>query len=109
MPAPPWGRWSGEVTGAAWDCGKAEFCPPDHPLQGVFCFLSYRFYYTVSSGKIHFERTFRDWEPGCRIVCSECRQVSSWAVSQPTQQETGAAFPFGPWVLHTWTIVVGSS
>uniref|UniRef100_A0A8C2SWU1 RNA helicase n=1 Tax=Coturnix japonica TaxID=93934 RepID=A0A8C2SWU1_COTJA len=39
---------------------------------------NFRFYYTVSSGKIHFERTFRDWEPGCRIVCSECRQ--EWGI-----------------------------
>ncbi|XP_068023138.1 ATP-dependent RNA helicase DHX58 isoform X1 [Melanerpes formicivorus] len=32
--------------------------------------LSYR----VSSGKMHFQRTFRDWEPGCRIACSQCSQ-----------------------------------
>ncbi|NXS14428.1 DHX58 helicase, partial [Neodrepanis coruscans] len=31
-------------------------------------------YYKVSSGKIEFQRTFRDWEPGCRIACSECNQ-----------------------------------
>ncbi|KAM7081937.1 ATP-dependent RNA helicase DHX58 [Ciconia maguari] len=31
-------------------------------------------YYRVSSGKIQFQRTFKDWEPGCRIVCSECSQ-----------------------------------
>ncbi|KAM6233818.1 ATP-dependent RNA helicase DHX58 isoform 2-T2 [Spheniscus humboldti] len=32
-------------------------------------------YYRVSSGKIQFQRTFKDWEPGCRIMCSECSQV----------------------------------
>ncbi|NWT82078.1 DHX58 helicase, partial [Lanius ludovicianus] len=31
-------------------------------------------YYRVSSGKIQFQRTFKDWEPGCRIACSACRQ-----------------------------------
>ncbi|NWU55536.1 DHX58 helicase, partial [Dromas ardeola] len=31
-------------------------------------------YYRVSSGKLQFQRTFKDWEPGCRIVCSECSQ-----------------------------------
>ncbi|XP_074705794.1 ATP-dependent RNA helicase DHX58 isoform X2 [Strix aluco] len=31
-------------------------------------------YYRVSSGKIEFQRTFRDWEPGCRIACSQCSQ-----------------------------------
>ncbi|XP_017689648.1 PREDICTED: probable ATP-dependent RNA helicase DHX58 [Lepidothrix coronata] len=31
-------------------------------------------YYRVSSGKIQFQRTFKDWEPGCRISCSECSQ-----------------------------------
>ncbi|KAF1496200.1 putative ATP-dependent RNA helicase DHX58, partial [Megadyptes antipodes antipodes] len=31
-------------------------------------------YYRVSSGKIQFQRTFKDWEPGCRIMCSECSQ-----------------------------------
>ncbi|NXK93427.1 DHX58 helicase, partial [Formicarius rufipectus] len=35
---------------------------------------SFRLYYKVSSGKIQFQRTFRDWEPGCRISCSECSQ-----------------------------------
>ncbi|XP_042643176.1 probable ATP-dependent RNA helicase DHX58 [Tyto alba] len=35
---------------------------------------SFRLYYRVSSGKIEFQRTFKDWEPGCRIACSECRQ-----------------------------------
>ncbi|NXG78507.1 DHX58 helicase, partial [Baryphthengus martii] len=31
-------------------------------------------YYRVSSGKIQFQRTFKDWEPGCRIMCRECSQ-----------------------------------
>ncbi|NXJ79690.1 DHX58 helicase, partial [Trogon melanurus] len=31
-------------------------------------------YYKISSGKIQFQRTFRDWEPGCRIACCECGQ-----------------------------------
>ncbi|NWR36156.1 DHX58 helicase, partial [Tachuris rubrigastra] len=35
---------------------------------------SFGLYYRVSSGKIQFQRTFKDWEPGCRISCSECSQ-----------------------------------
>uniref|UniRef100_A0A8C9MX33 RNA helicase n=1 Tax=Serinus canaria TaxID=9135 RepID=A0A8C9MX33_SERCA len=31
-------------------------------------------YYRVSSGKIQFQRTFKDWEPGCRISCKDCSQ-----------------------------------
>ncbi|XP_015506601.1 probable ATP-dependent RNA helicase DHX58 [Parus major] len=31
-------------------------------------------YYRVSSGKIHFQRTFKDWEPGCCISCKACSQ-----------------------------------
>ncbi|KAK2536164.1 Dhx58 [Columba guinea] len=31
-------------------------------------------YYRVSSGKMQFQRTFKDWEPGCRISCSGCSQ-----------------------------------
>ncbi|NXC41420.1 DHX58 helicase, partial [Penelope pileata] len=34
----------------------------------------FRIYYTVSPGKIHFERTFKDWEPGSCVMCSECSQ-----------------------------------
>ncbi|NXW06997.1 DHX58 helicase, partial [Fregetta grallaria] len=30
--------------------------------------------YRVSSGKIEFQRAFKDWEPGCRIACSKCSQ-----------------------------------
>ncbi|OXB63697.1 hypothetical protein ASZ78_009012 [Callipepla squamata] len=39
---------------------------------------SFRIYYTLSSGKLYFERTFKDWEPGCRIACSECGQ--EWGI-----------------------------
>ncbi|NXG19894.1 DHX58 helicase, partial [Grallaria varia] len=35
---------------------------------------SFGLYYKVSSGKIQFQRSFRDWEPGCRISCSDCSQ-----------------------------------
>ncbi|NWR88500.1 DHX58 helicase, partial [Furnarius figulus] len=35
---------------------------------------NFRLYYRVSSGKIQFQRTFKDWEPGCRISCSKCGQ-----------------------------------
>ncbi|NXJ00416.1 DHX58 helicase, partial [Psophia crepitans] len=35
---------------------------------------NFRLYYKVSSGKIQFQRTFKDWEPSCRIACSECSQ-----------------------------------
>ncbi|NWY47505.1 DHX58 helicase, partial [Sylvia atricapilla] len=31
-------------------------------------------YYRVSSGKMHFQRAFKDWEPGCRISCKACSQ-----------------------------------
>ncbi|NXI79480.1 DHX58 helicase, partial [Rhipidura dahli] len=31
-------------------------------------------HYRVSSGKIQFQRAFKDWEPGCRIACSACSQ-----------------------------------
>lgn len=31
-------------------------------------------FYRVSSGKIQFQRAFKDWEPGCRIACSGCSQ-----------------------------------
>ncbi|NWR63359.1 DHX58 helicase, partial [Bucorvus abyssinicus] len=31
-------------------------------------------YYRVSSGKIQFQRTFKDWEPGGHIACSGCSQ-----------------------------------
>ncbi|NXS84075.1 DHX58 helicase, partial [Erpornis zantholeuca] len=34
----------------------------------------FRLYYRVTSGKIQFQRTFRDWEPGCHIACSTCSQ-----------------------------------
>ncbi|NXK16004.1 DHX58 helicase, partial [Arenaria interpres] len=35
---------------------------------------NFRLYYRVSSGKLQFQRMFKDWEPGCRIVCSGCSQ-----------------------------------
>ncbi|XP_021388552.1 ATP-dependent RNA helicase DHX58 isoform X1 [Lonchura striata] len=35
---------------------------------------AFRSYYRVSSGKMHFQRTFKDWEPGCRISCKDCSQ-----------------------------------
>uniref|UniRef100_A0A8C5TU58 RNA helicase n=1 Tax=Malurus cyaneus samueli TaxID=2593467 RepID=A0A8C5TU58_9PASS len=35
---------------------------------------SFRSFYRVSSGKIQFQRTFRDWEPGSRIACKACSQ-----------------------------------
>ncbi|NWH50205.1 DHX58 helicase, partial [Fregata magnificens] len=35
---------------------------------------SFGLYYRVSSGKIQFQRTFKDWEPGCCIACNECSQ-----------------------------------
>ncbi|NXL46431.1 DHX58 helicase, partial [Podilymbus podiceps] len=35
---------------------------------------NFRLYYRVLPGQIQFQRTFKDWEPGCRIVCSECGQ-----------------------------------
>ncbi|NXD97726.1 DHX58 helicase, partial [Chaetorhynchus papuensis] len=34
----------------------------------------FRLCYRVSSGKIQFQRAFKDWEPGCRIACSACSQ-----------------------------------
>ncbi|NWH81444.1 DHX58 helicase, partial [Piaya cayana] len=35
---------------------------------------SFGSYYRACSGKIQFQRTFKDWEPGCRIACSGCSQ-----------------------------------
>ncbi|NXX95670.1 DHX58 helicase, partial [Centropus bengalensis] len=35
---------------------------------------SFRLYYRTCSGKMQFQRTFKDWEPGCRIACSGCSQ-----------------------------------
>ncbi|XP_025927030.1 probable ATP-dependent RNA helicase DHX58 isoform X2 [Apteryx rowi] len=34
----------------------------------------FRLYYRVTPGKVELERSFKDWEPGCRIVCNECSQ-----------------------------------
>uniref|UniRef100_A0A8C3V3Q2 RNA helicase n=1 Tax=Catharus ustulatus TaxID=91951 RepID=A0A8C3V3Q2_CATUS len=41
-------------------------------------------YYRVSSGKMQFPRTFKDWEPGCRISCKACRQ--DWGMEMLYQQ-----------------------
>ncbi|NXR29895.1 DHX58 helicase, partial [Cinclus mexicanus] len=41
-------------------------------------------YYRLSSGKMQFQRTFRDWEPGCRISCKACRQ--DWGMEMLYQQ-----------------------
>ncbi|NXH12588.1 DHX58 helicase, partial [Bucco capensis] len=35
---------------------------------------SFGLHYRVSSGKLQLQRSFRDWEPGCRIACSQCSQ-----------------------------------
>ncbi|XP_061199079.1 ATP-dependent RNA helicase DHX58 [Neopsephotus bourkii] len=35
---------------------------------------SFGLHYRVSSGKIQFQRAFKDWEPGCRIACAGCSQ-----------------------------------
>ncbi|NXN23735.1 DHX58 helicase, partial [Nycticryphes semicollaris] len=45
---------------------------------------NFRLYYRVSSGKLQFQRTFKDWEPGCRIVCSDCSQ--DWGMEMIYQQ-----------------------
>ncbi|NXD44093.1 DHX58 helicase, partial [Copsychus sechellarum] len=41
-------------------------------------------FYRVSSGKMQFQRTFRDWEPGCRISCKACSQ--DWGMEMLYQQ-----------------------
>ncbi|NXT67303.1 DHX58 helicase, partial [Chaetops frenatus] len=41
-------------------------------------------YYRVSSGKIQFQRTFKDWQPGCRIACKACSQ--DWGMEMLYQQ-----------------------
>ncbi|KGL74527.1 putative ATP-dependent RNA helicase DHX58, partial [Tinamus guttatus] len=35
----------------------------------------FKFYYKVTPGKLQLERSFKDWEPGCGLACSECSQV----------------------------------
>ncbi|KAM6238635.1 ATP-dependent RNA helicase DHX58 [Porphyrio hochstetteri] len=45
---------------------------------------NFRLYYSVSSGKIQFQRTFKNWEPSCRIMCSECSQ--EWGMEMIYQQ-----------------------
>ncbi|XP_005059759.1 PREDICTED: probable ATP-dependent RNA helicase DHX58, partial [Ficedula albicollis] len=44
----------------------------------------FRSFYRVSSGKMQFQRTFRDWEPGCRISCKACSQ--DWGMEMLYQQ-----------------------
>ena len=41
--------------------------------QHLFRFLL-RIYYRTG-GKIHFPKTFVDWEPGCTINCAKCNLV----------------------------------
>ncbi|NXX20156.1 DHX58 helicase, partial [Podargus strigoides] len=41
-------------------------------------------YYRALSRKMQFPRTFKDWEPGCRIVCRECSQ--DWGMEMIYQQ-----------------------
>lgn len=52
-------------------------CPLDHCPEGIFWSFPCRLHYRVSSGKIQFQRAFKDWEPGCRITCGGCSQVSA--------------------------------
>ncbi|NWX93708.1 DHX58 helicase, partial [Nothoprocta pentlandii] len=35
----------------------------------------FQFYYKVSRERLQLERTFKDWEPGCCLVCNECNQA----------------------------------
>ncbi|NWW49817.1 DHX58 helicase, partial [Pedionomus torquatus] len=49
------------------------YCVNCH-VASVFWPLPCRLYYRVSSGNLQFQRTFKDWEPGCRIACSDCSQ-----------------------------------
>ncbi|KAM6312099.1 ATP-dependent RNA helicase DHX58 [Podargus strigoides] len=45
---------------------------------------NFRLYYRALSRKMQFPRTFKDWEPGCRIVCRECSQ--DWGMEMIYQQ-----------------------
>ncbi|NXN70664.1 DHX58 helicase, partial [Himantopus himantopus] len=60
------------------NCNAAVCCGSDirtvEGMHHVNINPNFRLYYRVSSGKLQFQRTFKDWEPGCRIVCSECSQ-----------------------------------
>ncbi|NWS12491.1 DHX58 helicase, partial [Pachyramphus minor] len=59
-------------------CGTAVCCGSDirtvEGMHHVNVNPNFGLYYRVSSGKIQFQRSFKDWEPGCRISCSECSQ-----------------------------------
>ncbi|KAM6368651.1 ATP-dependent RNA helicase DHX58 isoform 2-T2 [Pluvialis apricaria] len=60
------------------NCNAAVCCGSDirtvEGMHHVNINPNFGLYYRVSSGKLQFARTFKDWEPGCRIVCSECSQ-----------------------------------
>ncbi|NXM07877.1 DHX58 helicase, partial [Tyrannus savana] len=59
-------------------CSTAVCCGSDirtvEGMHHVNVNPNFGLYYRVSSGKIQFPRTFKDWEPGCRISCRECSQ-----------------------------------
>ncbi|XP_032058810.1 probable ATP-dependent RNA helicase DHX58 [Aythya fuligula] len=60
------------------NCNVAVCCGSDirtvEGMHHVNINPSFRRYYTVSLRKISFPRTFKDWEPGRRVMCSGCRQ-----------------------------------
>nr|AHA15372.1 LGP2 [Cairina moschata] len=68
----------GDVYFYCVNCNVAVCCGSDirtvEGMHHVNINPNFRCYYTVSLGKISFPRTFKDWEPGCRVMCSGCRQ-----------------------------------
>ncbi|NXO32285.1 DHX58 helicase, partial [Cisticola juncidis] len=60
------------------NCNSAVCCGSDirtvEGMHHVNVNPKFGSYYRVSSGKIQFQRTFKDWEPGCRISCKACSQ-----------------------------------
>uniref|UniRef100_A0A8B9FC89 RNA helicase n=1 Tax=Amazona collaria TaxID=241587 RepID=A0A8B9FC89_9PSIT len=60
------------------NCGVVVCCGGDirtvEGMHHVNVNPSFGLHYRVSSGKIQFQRAFKDWEPGCRIACGECSQ-----------------------------------
>ncbi|KAM8989057.1 ATP-dependent RNA helicase DHX58 [Ara ararauna] len=60
------------------NCGVVVCCGGDirtvDGMHHVNVNPSFGLHYRVSSGKIQFQRAFKDWEPGCRIACGECSQ-----------------------------------
>ncbi|KAM4645628.1 ATP-dependent RNA helicase DHX58 isoform 4-T4 [Amazona ochrocephala] len=60
------------------NCGVVVCCGGDirtvEGMHHVNINPSFGLHYRVSSGKIQFQRAFKDWEPGCRITCGECSQ-----------------------------------